>query len=65
MGLRGEAAASYAREVVAAAFPGGTEKVVAKVAADLNASGDATTAAQVRFELDHFAVTARQQVMAE
>ena len=65
LGLEGEAASGYARDVVDAALPGGTNKVVAKVVADLNAVGDGVTAARVRFELDHFAFAARRQVMAE
>jgi hypothetical protein len=64
MGLPAEDAAVYAKSVVDAAFAGGTKAVVAKVTADLNAMGDGITADQAKFELDHFAVTARQQVMA-
>ena len=64
MGLPAEDAAAYAKGVVDAAFGGGTKTVIAKVTADLNAMGDSVTADQVKFELDHFAVTARKQVMA-
>jgi hypothetical protein len=33
--------------------------------ADLTAKGQAVTAAQVQFELNHFAETAKRQVMSE
>ena len=65
MGLTGEAADTYAREVVEAEFKGGDPKVVDKVCADLNAKGQSCTPAQIRFELDHFAETAKQQIMQE
>jgi hypothetical protein len=64
MGLPAEDAAAYAKSVVDAAFAGGVKAVIAKVTADLNTKGDGVTADQVKFELDHFAVTARQQIMA-
>ncbi|MBV8777850.1 MAG: DUF1476 domain-containing protein [Alphaproteobacteria bacterium] len=65
MGLSGEAAEDYAKTVVEAEFGGGDKKVIDKVVADLAAKGHPFTAAQVQFELDHFAATARQQVMQE
>jgi hypothetical protein len=65
MGLKGEAADAYAKEVVDAEFSGGDRHVVAKVAADLAAKGDSSTAAQIQFELDHFAEQAKQQIMQE
>jgi hypothetical protein len=66
MGLSGEAAEAYAKSVVEAEFgKGGDKAVVAKLVADLAAKGHGTTAAQVVFELDHFAETAKQQVMSE
>lgn len=66
MGLSGEAAETYAKSVVAAAFgKGGDNPVVEKLVADLTAEGQAVTADQVRFELDHFAVTAKRQLMSE
>jgi len=65
MGLAGEAAAAYAKTIVDAEFSGGDRHVVEKVAGDLAAKGQGVTAAQVQFELDHFAETARQQVMSE
>ncbi len=65
MGLKGEAADAYARQVVDAEFEGGDPRVVAKVCADLNAKGQSCTEAQVKFELDHFAIRAKQQIMQE
>jgi hypothetical protein len=66
MGLSGEAADTYAKSVVAAEFDkGGDHHVVDKVVADLATKGQGVTAAQVQFELDHFAETAKQQVMSE
>ncbi len=66
MGLSGEAADTYAKSIVAAEFDkGGDHHVVDKVVADLAAKGQGVTAAQVNFELDHFAETAKQQVMSE
>jgi hypothetical protein len=65
MGLSGDAADAYASEVVDAEFHGGDRHVVAKLVADLGAKGHSATPAQVRFELDHFAETAKQQIMLE
>jgi hypothetical protein len=66
MGLAGADAETYATEVVAAAFePGGDKHVVDKVAGDLAAKGLTVTSAQVRFEFDHFAEQAKQQLMKE
>jgi len=65
MGLAGEAAEAYAKTVVAAEFDGGDKHVVEKLIADLAAKGHAVTTAQIQFELDHFAESARQQVMSE
>jgi hypothetical protein len=66
MGLSGEAAEIYAQEVVDAEFaPGGDRNVVAKVAADLGARDATMTPERVRFELDHFAERAKQQLMRE
>jgi hypothetical protein len=65
MGLSGDAADAYAKDVVAAEFGGGDKHVVEKVVADLAARGQNTTLAQVQFELDHLAETAKQQVMQE
>jgi hypothetical protein len=65
MGLAGETAASYAKEVVEAEFKGGDRHVVDKLLADLGAKGHVVTEAQVKFELDHFAEQAKQQIMQE
>jgi hypothetical protein len=65
MGLNGEAADSYAKEVVDAEFKGGDRHVVAKLVADLAAKGHTVTEAQVKFELDHRAEQAKQQIMQE
>ena len=66
MGLAGAEADAYAREVVAAEFePGGDKHVIDKVVADLAAKGHSITPAQVRFELEHFAEQAKQQLMKE
>jgi hypothetical protein len=65
MGLADAAAEAYAKTVVDAEFAGGDPHVVEKVTADLAAKGAAVTAAQVQFELDHLAETAKQQVMSE
>jgi hypothetical protein len=65
MGLTGDAADRYAREVVDAEFDGGDKNVVAKVAGDLTAKGQSTTEAQVKFQLDHLETAAKQQIIKE
>ena len=65
MGLSGDAATAYAREVVDAEFQGGDKHVIDKLCADLAAKGQQLTQAQVKFELDHFAEQAKQQIMQE
>ena len=65
MGLTGEAASNYAKEVVEAEFDGGDPHVVDKVCADLNGKGQNCTPAQVKFELDHLGEQAKQQIMQE
>jgi hypothetical protein len=65
MGLQGDAANAYAREIVDAEFHGGDRHVVEKIVADLAAKGQSATAAQVQFELDHLAEEAKQQIMQE
>jgi len=65
MGLAGEAAEAYAREIVDAEFHGGDKHVIEKVCADLAAKGSSSTPAQVQFELEHLAAAARRQVMQE
>ena len=65
MGLTGDEAAAYAKTIVDAEFHGGDRHVVEKLVADLAAKGKNITAAQVQFELNHFAETAKKQVMTE
>ena len=65
MGMSGEAALAYAKDVVDAEFGGGDPHVIEKVAGDLNAKGQSCTVAQVQFELDHFEQSAKQQIMQE
>jgi len=65
MGLSGPPADAYAKEVVDAEFKGGDRHVIAKIVADLAAKGHTVTEAQVKFELDHLAEQAKQQVMQE
>jgi hypothetical protein len=66
MGLSGEAAEAYAKEVVNAEFaPGGDRNIIAKVAADLGARDPAMTSERLRFELEHFAEQAKRQLMQE
>ena len=66
MGLSGAAVEEYAKSIVNAEFEkGGGKHVVEKVVADLVAKGHSVTAAQVQFELDHFAAQARRQLMKE
>jgi hypothetical protein len=65
MGLTGDAAETYAREVVDAALAGGDQRVVGKISADLKAKGQSQTESQIKFELDHFAAAAKQQIMQE
>jgi hypothetical protein len=66
MGLSGEAAEAYAREVINAEFaPGGDRNVVDKVAADLGSGNPTMTPERIRFEFEHFAEQAKQQLMRE
>jgi hypothetical protein len=65
MELAGDAAQAYAKEVVEAEFKGGDRHVVDKLLADLTAKGHSVSESQIRFELDHFAEQAKQQVMQE
>ena len=65
MGLTGEAASNYAKEVVDAEFDGGDPHVVDKVCADLNGKGQNCTPAQVEFELKQLGERAKQQIMQE
>jgi len=64
LGLLGEAAEAYAKRVVEAEFePGGDQNVVDKLAADLGAKNPTITPTRIRFELEHFANQAKQQLM--
>jgi hypothetical protein len=65
MALAGDAAHTYAQELVDAEFAGGDRRIVEKVCADLNAQGQSCTAAQIEFELTHLAETAKRQIMRE
>jgi hypothetical protein len=66
LGLLGAAAETYVKHVVDAQFqPGGDKRVVDKVTADLSAKDPTITETRIRFELDHFAERAKQQLMKE
>jgi hypothetical protein len=66
LGLLGDAAEAYAERVVHAQLQrGGNKNVVDKLAADLGVKDPTITAARIRFELDHFAELAKQQLMKE
>lgn len=65
MGLGGDSAQAYAKDVVEAEFAGGDPHVIGKVVVDLAAKGQSCTPAQVQFQLDHFAEQAKQQIMKE
>jgi hypothetical protein len=65
LGITGDAAVAYAREVVAADFEeAGDGDVLRKVAGDLSAKGIAITEAQVRVKMDELMATAIIQVKA-
>lgn len=65
MGLAGDAAAAYAKEVVAADFEeAGDADVVRKVMADLGAKGVTTTEPQLRARMDQLMAEAVVQVKA-
>jgi hypothetical protein len=65
LGISGEAASAYAREVVAAAFGGGGEDdVLRKLMGDLSAKGIDITEAEVRAEMTELLVQAILQVKA-
>jgi hypothetical protein len=63
-GISGEAAASYAKDVVAADFEPGGDGVFRKVSADLAAKGVAVSEAQIRQEMDELMAQAIAQVKA-
>ncbi len=65
LGMTGDAATAYAKEVVAADFEQpGENDVVHKVMRDLTAKGIAITEAQLRAKMDELLVTAVAQVKA-
>jgi hypothetical protein len=65
LGIAGDAAIAYAKEVVAADFEeAGDGDVLRKVAGDLSAKGIAVTEAQVRAKMDELMATAIIQVKA-
>src|SRR5262245_60700928 len=64
LGLSGDAAEQYARDVVAADFEkSGDDDVVEKVVTDLGAKGVSVTEAEVRRELNHLEGEAKRQIM--
>jgi hypothetical protein len=66
LGLLGDAAEAYVKHVLDAQFePGGDKHVINKVADDLGAKDPTITPARIRFELEHFAEHAKQQLMKE
>jgi hypothetical protein len=65
MGVSGDAAAAYAKEVVAADFEeAGDHDVLHKVAGDLSAKGVAVTEQQIRVKMDQLMAEAIMQVKA-
>lgn len=66
MGLSGDAAQAYAREVVSADFEKpGEEDVVAKVSGDLAAKGVAVPDPELRAKMAELMAIAQKQVLAE
>jgi hypothetical protein len=64
VGLSGDAASAYARDVVASDFEPGGDGVVRKVTGDLNAKGIALTEAQLHTKMDELMAQAVMQVQA-
>jgi hypothetical protein len=65
LGLTGDAATAYSKEVVAADFEeAGDQDVQNKVVKDLTAKGVAVTAAEVRVKMDELMAQAAAQVKA-
>jgi hypothetical protein len=65
LGMSGDAANAYAKDVVAAEFgEGGDVDVVAKVMSDLTAKSIAITEAQIRVKMDELMAQAIAQVKA-
>jgi hypothetical protein len=66
MELDAAAAEAYAKTIVATEFePGGDQRVIAKIVADLEGKGQVFSPSQIRFELDHCAEEAKKQIMKE
>jgi len=66
MGITGEEAAAYAKEVVQADFEEpGPEDVIRKVKADFEAKGVDKSDHQIRRQLDELMIEAKQQIMTE
>ena len=66
MGIEGDAAANYAKEVVKADFEeAGHEDVYRKVKGDLDAKGVDMSEHLIRKQMDDLLATARQQVQAQ
>jgi hypothetical protein len=63
-GISGEAAATYAKDVVAADFEPGGDGAFRKVLGDLTAKGVAITEPQLRVKMDTLAATAVMQIKA-
>ena len=65
LGLSGEQAIAYSREVVAAEFSeGGGDAVIAKLKSDFAAKGVVTTEDEIRAQMGEFLVQAIAQVKA-
>jgi hypothetical protein len=64
LGLSGDAAAAYARDVVAADFEPGGDGVFRKVAGDLDAKGVVVPEAGIRGQMDALMAQAIMQVKA-
>jgi hypothetical protein len=65
LGLTGDAANNYAKEVVAADFEeAGDQDVLQKVLKDLSAKGETITEGQIRAKMDELLVQAVAQVKA-
>jgi hypothetical protein len=65
LGLSGDAASAYAKEIVAAEFgEGGDADVIRKVIGDLTAKGVAVTEAQIRTQMSELMTQAIAQVKA-
>ncbi len=66
LGLAGDVADAYAKDIVAAQFgAGGDQRVIDKLLADLAAKDPGITPARIAFELEHFAEQAKQQLLKE